>query len=147
MSVPSGDVSPSTPKVSGTGDGGGVSKTAFWSAIITVLASTLILPGFKMYLDFKAQARADAAANKILAVQSASDEKVEKLRDGQIETHEVLQSAVSAQQDTHEKLTTIQATLSKPPMVGVASPNVSITVLPGPKEVSDDKPENKTGDE
>lgn len=128
----------------GTGDGGGVSKTAFYTTIIPVLASALIMPMWMEYLKYKRDIRSEQVQLKILEAQTESAKSVDKLRDGQIETHEVLQTAVGAQQDTHEKLTKIEESLSKPVPVGLASPNVSITVLPGPKEVQkQDAPDEK----
>lgn len=127
-------------KPSGTGDGSGVSKTAFYTSIITVLASVLLMPMWTEYLKYKRDVRSEQIQLRILESQAASAKSVDKLRDGQIETHEVLQTAVGAQQDTHEKLTKIEESLAKP-AVGLASPNVNITVLPGPKEVTQDSPD------
>jgi len=90
-----------TPTPSGTGNGG-VSPVAFWSAIITLLGSTIILPMWQMWLSNQHEInRAEQAKATTVAVA--------KVLDNQEQTHEAIKEVSMKQTEAAEKVEEVKA--------------------------------------
>lgn len=97
----------------GTGDGSvpHVTPLQFWSGIITVLASTLFLPAWQMYLMSQHETSRQQDVQKVLVNQAETHDELAAVKTEQTAAASKVETAVLKTEEIHDKVNKIAGSL------------------------------------